>query len=181
MERVLEQNIMEEIAQRYSTMYFADAPVDERDLQGILLAATQAPSAYNEQPWRFFVAKTPQDKEMLLEYMMPSEREWMATAPVLILVAGNMGDTHNGLFNYWTAFDSGCAWGYLSLEAQSRGYVTHCIGSFDRVDLRNEFQLAENLELYGIVALGRPAAEAVTRKEKQMPRKSVNAVQLRRR
>ena len=66
MERVLEQNIMEEIAQRYSTMYFADAPVDEHDLQGILLAATQAPSAYNEQPWRFFVAKTPQDKEMLL-------------------------------------------------------------------------------------------------------------------
>lgn len=181
MERVLEQEIMEEISKRYSTMYFGEEPVEEEDLRGILLAATQAPSAYNEQPWRFFVAKTPQDKEMLLEYMLPGEREWMAAAPVLILVAGNMGDTHNGLFNYWTAFDSGCAWGYLSLEAQRRGYMTHCIGSFDRVDLRNEFQLAENLELYGIVALGRPAAPQVTEKEKLMPRKSVNAVLLRRR
>ena len=119
--------------------------------------------------------------EMLMEYMLPGEREWIAAAPVLILVAGNMGDTHNGLFNYWTAFDSGCAWGYLSLEAQRRGYVTHCIGSFDRVDLRNEFQKSENLELYGIVALGRPAATEVTQKEKQMPRKSVNSVMLRRR
>lgn len=181
MKRELEQEVMEQIAQRYSTMYFGSGEVAEEDLQGILLAATQAPSAYNEQPWRFFVARTPQDKEMLMEYMLPGEREWIAAAPVLILVAGNMGDTHNGLFNYWTAFDSGCAWGYLSLEAQRRGYVTHCIGSFDRVDLRNAFQMSENLELYGIVALGRPAATEVTQKEKQMPRKSVNSVLLRRR
>ena len=181
MKRELEQEVMEQIAQRYSTMYFGSGEVAEEDLQGILLAATQAPSAYNEQPWRFFVARTPQDKEMLMEYMLPGEREWIAAAPVLILVAGNMGDTHNGLFNYWTAFDSGCAWGYLSLEAQRRGYVTHCIGSFDRVDLRNEFQMSENLELYWIVALGRPAATEVTQKEKQMPRKSVNSVLLRRR
>ena len=116
-----------------------------------------------------------------MEYMMPSEKEWIAAAPVLILLAGNMGDTHNGLFNYWTAFDSGCAWGYLSLEAQRRGYVTHCIGSFDRVDLRSMFQQSENLELYGIVALGRPAASELTDKEKLMTRKTVNAVQLRRR
>lgn len=181
MKRELEQNVMQEIAERYSTMYFADAPVEEEDLRGILLAATQAPSAYNEQPWRFFVAKTPQDRALLLEYMLPGEREWMEKAPVLVLVAGNMGDTHNGLFNYWTPFDSGCAWGYLSLEAQHRGYVTHCIGSFDRVDLRNLFQNAENLELYGIVALGRPADFSVTEKEKTMPRKSVNSILLRRR
>ena len=181
MKRVLEQEVMEEMAQRYSTMYFGPGEVAEEDIEGMLLAATQAPSAYNEQPWRFFVAKTPQDKEMLMEYMMPGEKEWMAAAPVIILVAGNVGDTHNGLFNYWASFDSGCAWGYLSLEAQRRGYVTHCIGSFDRVDLRNEFQQNENLELYGMVAVGRPAADEVTVKEKMMPRKSVNAVQLRRR
>ena len=147
MKRVLEQEIMEEMAQRYSSMYFGPGEVAEEDIEGMLLAATQAPSAYNEQPWRFFVAKTPQDKEMLMEYMMPGEKEWMAAA----------------------------------LEAQRRGYVTHCIGSFDRVDLRNEFQQNENLELYGMVAVGRPAADEVTAKEKMMPRKSVNAVQLRRR
>jgi hypothetical protein len=49
------------------------------------------------------------------------------------------------------------------------------------VDLRGEFQASEDLEIYGIVALGRPADASVTAKEKQMPRKTVNAVQLRRR
>ena len=181
MRRVLDQEIMNEMMERYSTMYFSEEPVDDADLNAMLLAATQAPSAYNEQPWRFFVAKTPQDKEMLMEYMLPGEKEWISKAPVLILLAGNMGDTHNGLYNYWTAFDTGCAWGYLTLEAQRRGYVTHCIGSFDRVDLRGEFQASEDLEIYGIVALGRPADGSVTAKEKQMPRKTVNAVQLRRR
>ena len=43
------------------------------------------------------------------------------------------------------------------------------------------FQQSENLELYGIVALGRPAASELTDKEKLMTRKTVNAVQLRRR
>lgn len=178
--RVLEYELMKEIEDRYSTMCFGEGEVLEEDLRAMLLAATQAPSAYNEQPWRFYVAKTPQDKEMLMEYMLPGEKEWIANAPVLILLAGDVGDTHNGLFNYWTSFDSGCAWGFLALEAQRRGYVTHCIGSFDRVDLRNEFQKNENIELYGIIAVGRPASEEVTAKEKVPPRKSVNAVQLRR-
>jgi len=178
--RQLEYALMPEIEERYSTMHFGEGEVSEEDLRAMLLAATQAPSAYNEQPWRFYVAKTPQDKEMLLEYMLPGERDWMANAPVLILLAGDVGDTHNGLFNYWTSFDAGCAWGFLALEAQRRGYVTHCIGSFDRVDLRNEFQKNENIEIYGIVAVGRPAPQEVTAKEKVPPRKSVNAVQLRR-
>jgi len=178
--RELEYELLPEIEQRYSTMCFGEGEVLEEDLRAMILAATQAPSAYNEQPWRYYVAKTQQDKEMLMEYMLPGEREWMAKAPVLILLAGDVGDTHNGLFNYWAAFDSGCAWGFLALEAQRRGYVTHCIGSFDRIDSRNEFQKNDNLEIYGIVAVGRPAPEEATAREKIPQRKSVNAVQLRR-
>ena len=45
MKRNLEYEIMEEMAERYSTMYFSDVPVEEEDLQAMLLAATQAPSA----------------------------------------------------------------------------------------------------------------------------------------
>ncbi len=179
MRRTLEQDVLQEIMERYSATAFSPDPVDEADLQGILLAATQAPSAYNEQPWRYFVAKTPQDRAMLLEYVLPGEREWMMQAPVLILLAGDMGDTHNGLYNYWTAFDSGCAWGYLALEATRRGYVTHCVGSLDRVDLRREFQKANDLEIYGLVALGRPASREAGASQPSS-RKRVNAVQLRR-
>ena len=37
MKRNLEYEIMEEMAERYSTMYFSDAPVEEEDLQAMLL------------------------------------------------------------------------------------------------------------------------------------------------
>ena len=67
--RELEFELLPEIEERYSSMYFGEGEVLEEDLRAMLLAATQAPSAYNEQPWRYYVAKTPQDKEMLMEYM----------------------------------------------------------------------------------------------------------------
>ena len=69
--RQLEYALMPEIEERYSTMHFGEGEVSEEDLRAMLLAATQAPSAYNEQPWRFYVAKTPQDKEMLLKLAIP--------------------------------------------------------------------------------------------------------------
>ena len=62
MKRDNHRDIMEEIKDRYSTRYFSSEPVDEQDLKDILLAATLAPSAYNEQPWRFYVATSEEDR-----------------------------------------------------------------------------------------------------------------------
>lgn len=180
MERNIEKNIMPEILERYSTTVFSSEPVNEQDLEEILLAATLAPSAYNGQPWRFYVVREQGEREMLTEYMLPGEREWILNAPVLIILAAHMEDSHNGLYNYWAGFDAGCAWGYLSLEAQRHGYVTHCIGSFDRVDLRSLFQQGDMIELYGIIALGRPGDEQKRKLEKSPQRKTLNAVTLRR-
>ena len=179
MKRKIEADIMPEIKERISTTVFSDEAVDSKDLEEILLAGTLAPSAYNGQPWRFYVFKEQAEKEWLAEYMLSAEKEWVLDASVLILIAGYLEDTHNGLYNYWASFDSGCAWGYMSLEAQRRGYVTHCIGSFDRVDLRSMFQEGEKIDLYGIVALGRPVDNEKTRLEKSPQRRSVNAVMLR--
>ena len=67
---------MPEIIERYSTRYFNSEPVPEKDINDILLAATLAPSAYNEQPWRFFVASTEENRQMIMEYMTPSDIEW---------------------------------------------------------------------------------------------------------
>ena len=88
MQRDIKRDIMPEIKERYSTHYFSSEPVDEQDIRDILLAATLAPSAYNEQPWRFYVAETPEDRAAILEYLTPGNAEWAKNAPVLIVVAG---------------------------------------------------------------------------------------------
>ncbi len=180
MKRDIERDIMPEIIERYSTRYFNSEPVPEKDINDILLAATLAPSAYNEQPWRFFVASTEEDRQMIMEYMTPSNIEWAKEAPVLIVVAGALYETHNGLFNYWGAFDSGCAWGYLSLEAARKGYVTHCMGGFDRFDLKREFNIGDNHELYGIIALGKPSDSEAVLNEKPGGRRRMSEIMLKR-
>lgn len=49
--------VLDAIANRRSTREFADVPVADSDLQVVLQAGAQAPSAGNRQPWRFFLAQ----------------------------------------------------------------------------------------------------------------------------
>jgi nitroreductase len=48
---------LESISDRHSVRMFLEKPVSDDDLQIILHAANQAPSAHNQQSWRFIVVK----------------------------------------------------------------------------------------------------------------------------
>jgi len=50
------------IAERHSNRLFAPDPVDEELLKTILTAANQAPSAHNQQSWRFIVLRNERKK-----------------------------------------------------------------------------------------------------------------------
>jgi nitroreductase len=58
-------NTLDAIAARRSIRKFKAAAVEEEKLQAILLAATQAPSGKNRQPWRFIVVKGEKRTEMV--------------------------------------------------------------------------------------------------------------------
>jgi F420 biosynthesis protein FbiB-like protein len=53
------------IAARRSIRKFKEDPIPEEALDAILLAATQAPSGKNQQPWRFLVVEGEQRAEMV--------------------------------------------------------------------------------------------------------------------
>jgi nitroreductase len=56
---------LEVIAARRSIRKFKDTPIPDELLDAVLLAATQAPSGKNKQPWRFIVVKGDVRTEML--------------------------------------------------------------------------------------------------------------------
>ncbi|MBN1433939.1 nitroreductase family protein [Candidatus Fermentibacterales bacterium] len=58
-------NAIESIAARTSIRKFRSDPVPEESLRAILLAATQAPSGKNKQPWRFVVVGPERRQEMI--------------------------------------------------------------------------------------------------------------------
>ncbi|HTV13811.1 MAG TPA: nitroreductase family protein [Acidobacteriaceae bacterium] len=61
----MEKPLSEAVEQRRATPSFDGEPIPDADLKKILDAGLKAPSGYNMQPWRFVVARTPEQKRRL--------------------------------------------------------------------------------------------------------------------
>lgn len=77
---------LEHIEQRRSIRSFMDRPVAEEDLLTILRAANQAPSAHNQQSWRFVVIRGQRKKE-LVNLIKARAGEFPKAASVLLRMA----------------------------------------------------------------------------------------------
>lgn len=100
----LRNPVLQGIYDRRSIRVFADQPVREEDIEEILRAANQAPSAHNQQSWRFIVLRGEPKLELanlVTEHAASFERPLsallrmaarsIAGAPVVIAVA-NTGE-----------------------------------------------------------------------------------------
>ena len=67
-------DVLEAIAARRSIRKFQARPVARKDLEAILRAATQAPSAKNRQPWRFVVLEG-EDRTALAELLLSEAQD----------------------------------------------------------------------------------------------------------
>ena len=74
------------IKERHSTRVFSDRPVPNDDLQAILEAANQAPSAHNQQSWRFIVIRD-EKKKGLANVISEHADRFPKTSSVLLRMA----------------------------------------------------------------------------------------------
>jgi nitroreductase len=153
--RTFDYEVMDEIQQHWSPRAFdSQRAVPEEELMAVLEAARYAPSCFNEQPWRFIVAKTPQQRDQLASILSPSNKLWAEKAPVLLLILSKQLFARNGKPNRWHQFDAGTSWGYLLLEAQRRGIITHAMAGFNPDLAREIYAIPEDLTIITVVALG---------------------------
>lgn len=138
---------------RWSPRSFTDQEVTEDVLLSLFEAARWAPSSSNLQPWRFIIARTPEQRAKFHNFIMPGNREWCEKAPVLTLVISHT-KTPKGGDNSSHAFDAGTAWGYLALEANNQGLITHAMGGFDRNQAREALQIPEEYDIHAVIAIG---------------------------
>ena len=152
--RVINYEIMPEIKSRWSPRAFSSKPVSPSELKALLEAARYAPSCSNEQPWRFLIADNAEKLARLHSILDEGNQAWANKAPVLILVTSRKYFEKSGKTNHWQMFDTGTAWGYLSLEAERRGLITHAMGGFDREKAHREFSIPDDLEVITVIAVG---------------------------
>jgi len=138
---------------RWSPRSFSEREVPLDTLMSLFEAARWAPSANNEQPWRFIVARTEEERKLFYSFIHESNRVWCENAPALVAVA-SVGTSSRGTPNRTHAFDAGAAWGLLALEAVRKGLITHAMGGFDREKARLALGVPDDVELHAIVAIG---------------------------
>jgi len=148
-------DISETIKERWSPKSFSTDPVEYEDVLAVLEAARYAPSCFNEQPWEFYIAFDEEELELVRQSINDRNRLWADKAPVLIVASSRPSFRKNEKANRWADFDTGTAWGYLSLEAHRRGLITHAMGGFSRKKLKELLGYEEERNFLAIIALGR--------------------------
>lgn len=82
----LDNQVLQVIHERHSIRMFTEAPVDDTALMAVLEAANRAPSAHNQQAWRFIVIRGDQ-KRALVDLINQSAARFPKSAAVLLRMA----------------------------------------------------------------------------------------------
>jgi nitroreductase len=146
------------IMSRRSIRKYEQRPVDPQTVEQLLRAAMAAPSAGNQQTWRFIVVT---DRARLDRLATTSPYAGMLEHSPLAIVV--LGDTENEKHpDYWVE-DCSAAMQNLLLAAHAIGLGAVWLGyhpNDDRKDrLREEFGLPDNIQPLGIASIGHPAEE----------------------
>jgi nitroreductase len=169
------------IRDRWSPRAFLDRPVPVETLRTLLEAARWASSCFNEQPWRYIVARREETEEFarLLSVLMEKNQAWAKFAPVLLLSVGKKTFAHNGKPNRHHLHDTGAATATLSIQAAAMGLQAHSMAGYDLEKARVLFGIPEDFEPAAAIAVGYPgpvsaappafqAAEAAKRTRKPL-------------
>jgi nitroreductase len=116
---------------RWSPRAFLRDAIPEHQIKTLFEAARWAPSCFNEQPWLFMYATTPEDRKLFASALVEKNRTWAGVAPMLVFVLARRNFKHNDKPNRNAAFDAGAAWMSLALQARKLGLYAHGMAGFD--------------------------------------------------
>jgi nitroreductase len=148
--------IHELLAQRWSPYAFADQSVTDQELRSLFEAARWTASSYNEQPWRYIVAKK-QDAdefERLHSCLLEGNQAWAKAAPVLAVGCVSLRFEMNDKPNSAAVHDLGAASASLTFEATNRGMAVHQMIGIDPDKVRETFGLPEAYQPVTGLAIG---------------------------
>ena len=140
------------LLERKSIRKFTQKPISKEDINKMLKAAMQAPSAHNQQPWEYIVVD---DRELLDELSTASSSAWMlkdvnvAIVPLLLPTS---------LSPHFAVQDMSAATQNILLEATNLGIGSVWIGVYplkERVSIvKRVLNIKEEVNPFSMIALG---------------------------
>jgi nitroreductase len=142
---------------RWSPRAMSGEEIASEDIYRLLEAARWAPSAYNDQPWRFlYCRRNTQHWPTFFDLMVEFNQQWTQKAAVLLVVLSRKTFQHDGKPNANHTFDSGAAWQNLALQGSAMGLVVHGMAGFDADKARRSLRIPVEYEVEAMIAVGRP-------------------------
>lgn len=153
---------------RSSPRAFVPEALGREQLESIAEAARWAPSASNVQPWHFaYALRGDAHWEAFSRIPNAFNRRWCLNAGALVVV---LSDPQASPAKH--AFDTGCAWGFMALQAQAMGLATHAMAGIETDVAREVLQLPAHWVVEALVAIGRrgdPASLPADLAEREVP------------
>lgn len=144
------------ILDRWSPRSFSDYVLSDKELYSLFEAARWAPSAFNNQPWRFIYAKRGSKHwNTLFDLLVDFNKQWCARASVLAVIVSHKLFEHNNKPSRSHQFDTGAAWENLALQATFQGLAVHAMEGFDLETARKNLGIPDEYDVLAMVAIGR--------------------------
>lgn len=143
------------IKNRWSPRAFDNKAVEEEKIITIVEAGRWAPSAYNEQPWRFLIGKSGDENYLkIFDSLVEWNQKWVKNVPLLILNIAKKKFSHNNKINETSLYDLGQSVAFMVLEAENQGLKCHQMSGFEHEKIKAAFEISENYEPVSITAIG---------------------------
>jgi len=156
--------VMDAIRTRKSVRSYRDQPVDETTLARLLEAARLAPSARNDQEWRFVAVRDPVMRRRIA--VEAARQPFVAEAAVVLaccaLTDGRLMRCGQAAY----PIDVAIAMDHLSLAAAAEGLGTCWIGSFDEQVVKSLLGIPPEVRVVQLMPLGWPTDPAPVTKRR---------------
>ena len=144
-------NVFEAIKNRYSCRSYKTEPVPEEKLKKVLEAARLAPSAHNEQEWKFVVVKNLEKRREVSE---AAGQSFIAEAPVIIAAVAT--DPEHIMSSGVPAYvvDLAIAVEHMALQAVEEELGTCWIGAFGQEEVKKVLNIPDEYKVVALMPLG---------------------------
>jgi nitroreductase len=147
--------VREAIETRKSVRSWKDRPVPDDVLQRVMDAARVAPSARNQQEWRFVVVRDAELRARLSE--AAGGDRFIAEAPVVLVACAETDGRRMRCGHPAFLVDVSIALDHIALAAVEEGLGTCWIGGFDVDAVRSAVGIPNDIEVVELMPLGYPA------------------------
>ncbi|MEI6581069.1 MAG: nitroreductase family protein [bacterium] len=153
--RKTKYDIEDVFLERYSPRAMSGEVVKKEELMTLFEAARWAPSASNNQPWRFLYATSDTvDFNLFLSFLLEGNQTWCKRAGAL-LIGLSKRTSDDGKLNPTPSLDTGAAWENLALQGTKMNLVIHPMAGYDAPLLRKELNISDDYNIELMIAVGK--------------------------